>query len=496
MRAALGASRTALLRQLLTESTLLALAAGGLGIVLSWFATQALVRWGADQLPQGIPIAMDLRVLLFTLIISLLAGIGFGMWPALRLSRVDLNSTLRDEGRGASGGHDRVRRNSFLVTGQVALSFVLLIAAGLLLRSFGKLMQVDAGFDPRNVLTMNLSLPTVKYSKPEQQVQFFDEVLRRVSALPGVRSAAISAALPLSWKRITPVLPEGQPDVPLPQRPFLDIEAISPRWFDTMRVPLRGGRGFTDSDQAKSPKVVIVNETFARRFWPNQNPLGKHIVVGRWPQAAEVIGIAVDIRNKGLAQKTQPQLYIAFPQLAWGNMNLLVRTDVAPRSLISAVRTQIAGVDPEQPVTGIQTVEEIMDAARAQPRFTMLLVGTFSVLALALAMIGIYGSLAYTVAQRRHEMGIRLALGQERASILLMVIRHGLVVTISGIVIGFIAALLFGRIMSSMLYEVSARDGETFVVIPLALICIAFLASYLPARQATRVDPIEALRGN
>jgi putative ABC transport system permease protein len=494
VRTALGASRGMLVRQLLTESMLLALFAGVLGVGLSWGATRALITWGASQIPQGIPIGVDLRVLLFMLIISIVAGIMFGMVPALQLARVNPNATLRDEGRGVCIGHTRGQMKNFLVISQVALSLLLFIGAGLLLHSFVRLLQVDPGFDAENVLTMNLSLPTVKYAKPEQQIAFFDDVLLRVSTLPGVRHAATSAALPLSWIRITPVLAEGQPDVPLPQRPFIDIEAISPQWFQTMRVPLRGGRDFTAADNAQTPKVVIVNETFARDFWPNQNPLGKHIVIGRGPVPADVVGVAADIKNKGLDQDTQPQLYLPFAQLPWGNMNLLVRTDGAPHSMISAVRAQIAMVDPDQPLTNIQTVEELMDSSRSQPRFTMLLLGVFSATALALAVIGIYGVLSYSVAQRRQEFGIRLALGAEQANILRLVVRQGLMLTISGIAIGLTAALLLTRLMSSMLYKVRTLDLATFLLTPLVFLSIALLASYLPARRATKVDPVEALR--
>ncbi len=389
-----------------------------------------------------------------------------------------------------------MRLKSLLVVGQVALSLLLLIGAGLLLRSFRKLLEVDPGFDSRNLLTMNVSLPTVKYAKPEQQIAFFDEVLRRVTALPGVRSAAISAAQPLSWKRITPVLPEGQPEVPLAQRPFLDIEAVSPQWFQTMRVPLRGGREFTGADNAQAPKVVVVNETFAKRFWPNENPVGKHVVVGRWPDPAEVIGVAADVKNNGLARDTQAQLYLAYPQLPWGNMNLLVRTTGPPMSLTSAVRAQIAAVDPEQPVTGVKTVDELMDASRAQPRFTMMLLSFFSAAALVLAVIGIYGVLAYFVAERRVELGIRLALGAERRDIVRLVLRQGLELVVAGIVIGLVAALVMSKMMSSLLYNVGVRDLRTFVLVPMVFLGIALLASHLPARRATKVDPVEALRGN
>jgi putative ABC transport system permease protein len=282
--------------------------------------------------------------------------------------------------------------------------------------------------------------------------------------------------------------------VPLSQRPFIDIEAISPQWFQTMRVPLRGGREFTAADNAQAPKVVIVNETFARRFWPNQNPLGKHVAVGRWPEPAEVIGVSADVKNNGLAQDTQAQIYLPFPQLPWGNMELLVRTTVSPQSITSAVHAQISAVDPDQPITNIQTVDDLIDSSRAQPRFTMLLLGIFSITALALAAIGIYGVLAYSVAERRHELGIRLALGAERADILRLVVRQGLMLATGGIAVGLIAALLLTRLMSSLLYRVSTRDLTTFALTPVVFLCIALLASYLPARRATKVDPAEALR--
>ena len=493
VRTALGATRSTLVLQLLTESIMLSILAGVIGVGLSWAATRALTTWGATQLPDGIPIGMDLRVLAFSLGVSLVAGVLFGTIPALQLARANPNAALRDEGRGISVSRNRAQLKNLLVVSQVALSLLLFIGAGLLLRSFVRLLNVDPGFDAENVLTMNISLPTVKYAKPEQQIAFFDEVLRRVSTLPGVRSAATSAALPLGFIRITPVLPEGQPEVPLAQRPFLDIEAISPQWFQTMRVPLRAGREFTATDNAQAPKVVIVNETFARNYWPNQNPIGKHVAVGKW-DPAEVIGVAADIKNNGLEQDTQAQLYLSFPQIPWGRMNLLLRTAVPPRSMISAVRAQIASVDPDQPVMHIQTVDELMDNSRSQPRFTMFLLGGFSGVALALAVIGIYGVLSYSVAQRRQEFGIRLALGAGRDDILRLVVRHGFLLALTGVTAGLIASIALTRLMASLLYKVGTHDVTTFALTSAVLLAIALAASYIPARRATKVNPIEALK--
>jgi predicted permease len=391
-----------------------------------------------------------------------------------------------------------VQLRGLLVVSQVALSLLLLIGAGLLVRSFSRLLRVDPGFDPQNVLTMNVSLPTVKYSVPQKQVAFFDELVRRVSALPGVRSAAISAALPLVPKRITPVLPEGQPEVPLAERPFIIIEAINPSWFRTLRVPLQAGREFTDADNADAPKVVIVNEALARRYWPGQNPIGKHIAMGR-QTPAEVVGVAANVKNRGLALDPQIQLYFPFSQLPWGNMNLLVRTAADPHAMVSSVRAQIAAIDSDQPVTAIQTIDELMDGSRASPRFTLLVLAAFSVAALVLTIVGIYGVLAYTVAQRRQEMGIRLALGAEKSDIVRLVVGQGLMLAVAGIVIGLLGALALSWIMASMLsgvlYGVGARDLTTFAVAPLVFLVIALFASYLPARRATQVDPNEALRG-
>jgi predicted permease len=315
-----------------------------------------------------------------------------------------------------------------------------------------------------------------------------------------VRQAAVSAALPLSQKRITPMLPEGQPDVPLAQRPFLGIEAISPQWFQTMRVPIHMGREFTAADNAQAPKVIIVNDAFARRYWPHENPIGKHVVIGRGPAPSEVVGVAGDVKNHGLAQDALPQVYLPFPQLPWGNMNLIVRTAAEPHAMISTIRTQIAAVDVDQPVTAVQTLDELMDNSRTGTWFFMLLLAIFSAIALILAMVGIYGVLAYSVAQRRQEMGIRLALGAAKGDIVRLIVEYGLTLAGIGIGIGWAAAMVLSLVLKSMLsdilYKVSVHDYATFVGAPVLFLLIAALASYLPARRATQVDPNEALRSN
>ena len=493
VRTALGAKRGVIIRQLLMESVLLALMGGAVGLALSWLATRSLAVLGAANLPKGIPIAVDWRVMVFMVAISVITGLAFGMFPALQLSRTDMNSRLRDEGRGTSAGRTRAQVKNVLVVCQVAFSLVMLIVAGLLVRSFGRLLRVDPGFDSQNVLTMSVSLPTVKYSKPEQQVMFFDELLRKLSAVPGVQSASISAALPLSPIRITPILPEGQQVVPLAQRPFIIIEATSPRFLETMHIPLQAGRAFTDADNTRSPKVVIINQALARRFWPNENPIGKTILVGR-DVPEQVVGVVSDVRNQGLAQPSQPQLYLPYPQLPWPNMNLYVRTATDPHNMVSAIRSQLASVDPDQPVTNIQTVDELMDGARSQPRFTMLVLGAFSGTALVLAIIGLYGVLAYSVAQRRQELGIRMALGAERSDIVRLVVSQGMMLAAVGLGIGLLAAVLLTRLVSSFLYDIGTHDITTFALATLVFLGIALVASYVPARRATAVDPTEALR--
>ncbi len=338
IRSALGASRAALLRQFLIESMMLAGAAGVAGIAVGFAADRALTAWGATQIPDGIPVTLDGRVLLFAVGVSMLTGILTGVFPALQLARSDINSTLRDEGRGLSGSRSRARLRSLLVVAQVALSLLLLIGAGLLVRSFDRLLHVDPGFDAHNLLTMGLSLPTEKYAKPDRQIAFFDEVLRRVSALPGVQHAAISAALPLSFVREAPILPEGRPTVPLAERSFIVIEAVSPAWFQTLDAPLIAGRLFTDADDARGPKVVILNQTCARRFWPGENPIGKRFILGRGPGSPRWWALRPMFATAGWPADVQPQLWIPFKQLPWGNMNLLVRTMVAPLQMASAVR--------------------------------------------------------------------------------------------------------------------------------------------------------------
>jgi putative ABC transport system permease protein len=497
IRAALGARRGRLIGQLLTESTLLALGAGMLGTLLSGLGARALIALGQDNLPRAGEIRFDWRVLAFTAGLSLLTGVLFGLLPAVQLSRTDLNSVLRSEGRGSTGTRMRNLMRSALVMAQVALSMILLVGAGLLIRSFVQLRSVRPGFDPRNVLTMRIALPPARYPNGPRMSAFFDQVVQQVSAMPGVRSAAVASALPVNPTRFSPVLVEGQPEVPLGARPLLAIQMVSPRYFETLRIAFRQGRVFSASDNDGAPLVAVVNETMVRRFWPNGNPVGKHLLLGRMTKSTQVVtvvGVAADVNNLSLSAAPNAEVYLPFPQRPWASMNLLVRTAGDPRNWAGTARAAVAAVDRDQPVTDVNTMEDVLASSTAQQRFSVYLLGVFSMTALVLAAVGLYGTITYSVAERTQEMGIRIAMGAETGDILRMVVGQGLSIAVAGLAIGTVTALAATRLIAGLLFEVSSTDPFSFVASALLFIAIAALASYLPARRATRVAPTDALR--
>ncbi|MGA3015811.1 MAG: ABC transporter permease [Bryobacteraceae bacterium] len=494
VRLAIGASRAALVRQLLTESLLLALAGGALGAGLSLWGTRVLGGMARASLAPAGEIRADATVLAFTAAVSVLAGLVFGLAPALAVSRPDLNAVLRSEGRGATAGRRRNRFRSLLVISQVALSTVLLIGAALLVRSFLELRATSAGFDTGHLLTMNITLPPARYGRGALMIAFYDRLLRQVRGVPGVRAATVSSALPLNLTRVSPALPEGQPAVPLAERPLFNIQTFEPGYVETMRVPLLAGREFSERDDAQAPKVVMVNQTLARQFWPLENPIGKHILVGRATAPSEVIGMLGDVRNASLAADVSPEIHLPFAQLPWASMNLVVRTAGDPRGFTAAVRGRVLAVDQDQPVTAVATMEEVLEQGAAQPRFTAWLLSALAGIALVLAVVGIYGAIAYSVAERTQEMGVRLALGAGRADILRLVLRQGLVLALSGTLVGLAASLGLTRLLASQVYRVSVTDPTTFAGCTLVFAAVAALASYLPARRAMRVDPMAALR--
>ncbi len=494
VRTAMGASRGELVRQLLTESVMLAMLGGALGVILSSWGTPVLASMAQNTLPRAAEIRTSGSVLGFTLVVSMVAGILFGLAPALEISRPDLNSDLRSEGRGNTSGRRRNSLRGLLVVAQVALSLLLLIGAGLLIRNFVQLRTAAPGFDPGHLLAMRISLPPARYPAAAKMTAFYDQLATSVRTVPGVVAAAESSALPVNPIRFSPSLPEGQPQVPLMQRPMFNIQTVSPGYVETMRVPLLRGREFTAADDAAAPRVLMVNETVARRFWPRENPIGKHILVGRATAPSEVVGVIGDMRNVGVAADVQPEIYLPFAQLPWPTMNLVVRTAGDPRSVAGAVRSRVSALDPDLPVTSIQTMDEVLETAAAQPRFTTALLGALSTTALLLAIVGIYGVISYSVSERTKEMGIRIALGAARADILRLVLRQALILALAGIGIGLAASVALTRLLAGMLYRVSTTDPITFAAGSLLFAAIALLASYIPARRATRVDPMVALR--
>ena len=493
LRMAMGAPRSALVRQLLTESLLLSLAGGALGVMLSAWGTRTLAAMAEGSIPLASEIRADSAVLAFTLTVSLLAGILFGLTPALQVSRPDLNSVLRSEGRGSTSGRGRNLFRHLLVVSQVALSMILLIGAGLLVRNFIQLRSASPGFEARNLLTMKLTLPPARYSTGPQMLAFYRELVRQVRNLPGVQAAAVSSALPLNTVRVSPSLPEGQPIVPLTERPLFNIQQIGVGYVATMRAPLLAGREFTEHDE-QPPRIIMVNQTLARRYWPKQNPIGKHIMVGRWTEPAEIVGVVGDIHNTALASDTHAEIYVAFAQLPWASMNLVVRTAGDPHGYIAAIRHCVSSIDKDQAITKVLSMEEVLADGARQPRFLTTLLGGLAAIALVLAVVGIYGAVGYSVSQRTQEMGIRMALGAKRRDILRLVLRQGLAPACVGIAVGFAASLALTRLMAKMLYHVSTTDPATFAGGALLFAVVAMMASYLPALRATRVDPIVALR--
>jgi putative ABC transport system permease protein len=505
IRMALGASRGAVVRQLLAESLLLAILGGCLGALFSGWATRAMLPLLAGRLPRLAEIHTDPVVLAFSLLLSLATGILFGLAPALEVSRADAGVGFRDESRGATASRSRHRLRHTLLISQVALSMVLLVASGLLIRSFARLVSVAPGFDPRNVLTMNIMLPPARYPavplpgtpggpKDSPMIAFFDELVKRAALLPAVRSAALASALPLNPTRFSPMQFEGQPPAPLAERPTVVVETATPAYFTTMRTPLLRGRLFTEHDDAHAARVVIVNQRLARRFWPNDNPIGKHVYFGPKNVPAEVIGVVGDIRNIALAEPARAEVYLPYPQLPTRSMNLILRAAGDPRLLADTARHLVAGIDPGLPVTQVTTMDDLLRSSRVGPRFTTGLLAAFSAMALLLAAIGIYGTISYAVLQRTPELAIRMALGADRGAIVGMVVRQALLLVAAGVAAGAAASLLLARLMASELYGISATDPRTFIASAAVFAAIAVLASAVPARRAMRVDPAAALR--
>jgi len=495
IRAAVGASRVRILRQLLTESVLLALAGGIVGLGIALVAVKVLSRFGSANIPRLTEIGIDGRVLAFTFFVSLLTGIVFGLVPALRASRVDLNEVLKDGARSSSGaGHHRIR--NLLVIAEVGLSLMLLIGAGLLIRSYQYVQNASPGFDPHGVLSLRLSLPAVRYSTRESVINFYKQLGDRVKQLPGIESVGTNLVLPLSnytaaWGPITieGYVPKAASELIISNERF-----ISADYLRTMGIPLVKGRYFDERDIKGAQEVTIVNEELAARFWPNEDPIGKRLQRGDKGPWRTVVGVVRDKKEVSLENEPPIAIFHPIEQLQIRSRYFVARTSADPARMLAAITSEIRSLDPELPVYDAATMEQRLYESLARRRFAMLLLGVFAAFAMTLAAIGIYGVMSYWVNQRTHEIGIRVALGAQTSNILQLVVWQALALISIGIGIGLAGAFALTRLMAKMLYGVSATDSLTFVILSLLLGSIGLLASYLPARRAANVDPMIALR--
>jgi putative ABC transport system permease protein len=493
IRAAMGAHRLRLIRQLLTESLLIATLGAVGGLTLAWLGVKALLALSPDNLPRLQEINVDGRVLLFTLALSVLTGLIFGLAPALQASRPDLQHTLKESGAATTHGRHWVR--NLLVVGEVAVAMTLLVGAGLMLNSFMRLQRVDTVVNVDKVLSVEINLPSTRYREPAQATAFYQELIRRVESLPSVESASLSNILPLSADaRNDPFSIEGRP-YDSNNATWAGWQAVMPNYFRTLGVPFIAGRDFTDRGAGGASGETVINETMARRYFPNEDPIGKRISLGSpGPPWLTIVGVVKDIRQRGLESDAGPDWYFPYPRRPSHYACLLLRTSGDRMSLASAVRGQISAIDKDQPMLAIRTLSEVIASTTAPRRFNTLLLAIFAAVALTLAATGIYSVISYSVTQRTQEVGIRMALGAQSGDVIRLVLKQGLMLTLAGIVAGTLGAIAAARVISGLLYGVSATDPATFGAISLLLAMVALLACYLPARRAARVDPLAALR--
>jgi len=493
IRTALGAGRWRLARQLFTECLLLAVFGGGTGVALAAWSLSALRTLGPADIPHLADVRLDYHVLLFTLLVSVATGIIFGLVPVFTAAKADPNESLKEGGSRLGSNRGQLLRGGLTIA-ELALALVLLTGSGLLTRSFVRLTTIDPGFDGHHVLTARIGLPENQYSKPEQQRAFFQNLVEQLRALPGVSSADAVVAPPLMGYMMAAGFDiEGRP--PRPEvNTVAQINIAGPAYFRTMSIPLISGRFFTDQDGAEAPKVVILNQACARRFFPGASAVGKRIRIAGDEQWAIIVGVIGDVRQTGLASLPDPEIIESYLQVPYGNMAVVIRTAADPLSLVPALRSQVQSLDKNLPVFEVSTMDQYLAEQVATRRFNMLLLGLFAGLALVLAVVGIYGVTAYSVAQRTHEVGIRVALGATGRDVLRLALRRSLLLTLVGLAIGLAGALALTRFLSSLLYGVRPTDFLTFMAVSIVLAVAAFAASYIPARRASEVDPIEALR--
>jgi putative ABC transport system permease protein len=498
VRVALGAAPGRLMRYLLTESVVLALAGGVLGVIFALWGVPGLLSLNDGNLPVTARVAVDVRVMAFALLVSLGTGIAFGFAPALQMARTDLHESLKEGGRSV-GHRSSLRLRRGLVVSTVALALTLLIGAGLLIRSFARVVGVDPGFRPDHLLTFQVSLPAAKYPNDTVRVDVLQRLTAALNAVPGVVSAGGTSNIPFggNWSTASFNV-EGYQPPPNTPMPWGDMREVTPGFLATMRAPLKAGRQFTDADRANAPAVCIVDEEMVRRYWPSVDPIGKRITFNNLTDSTihwiQVVGVVGHLAHEGLDAQKRVQVYFPLAQTGLPFLGFTVRTAGDPLEALGAVRAAVRGVDPDLPVAGASTMERLIEQSTGSRRFAMLLLGGFAVLAMTLASIGLYGVMSYTVTQRARELGVRLALGADQGQLLGLVLRQGLRLALTGVGIGLLAAVAVTRVMKNMLYDLSATDPLTFLTIALLLVAVALLASYLPALRATRVDPIVALR--
>jgi putative ABC transport system permease protein len=497
VRAALGASRGRIIRQLLTESLLLAGLGGLAGLALAWWGTDLLVSLAPPDLLNLPQVKINAEVLGFTLGISLLTGVIFGLAPAFEATRLNLTESLKEGGKSVGGGMRPQRLRNSLVILEVALALVLLVGAGLLIRSFARLQGVDPGFNAQNVLTMRVSLPRLKYDNEQKRVAFFRQAIAQMQALPGVESVGAVNFLPFAAPHSgTSVDIEGRPLLPVTQKLKTGVMVTDSNYFHAMQIPLKRGRLFTDQEAAEMRHVVVINEAFARKHFPNEDPLGKRVTIYMKDdnQPCEIIGVVGDSKHMNLDAEVRPMSYWPHPELASSGMTFVIRTRGDAASVTSAARNVIRTLDPNQPVADVRMMEGLIGTSVARARFNTLLLTIFAVVALLLAGVGIYGVMAYSVAQRTHEIGVRVALGARKGDVLRLVLRRGMTLALAGVAIGVVASFALTRLMGTLLFNVSVTDPLTFVGVPLLLAFVAMLACLIPARRAAKVDPMVALR--
>jgi putative ABC transport system permease protein len=501
IRVALGAGPLRLLRFLLIESVLLSVIGGVAGIVTAIWGLDVLAAVGAKTVPRLREVNLDATVLSLTFVISVATGVLFGIAPALASARPELTEALKEGGRGASSGVRRNQLRNTLVVSEIALALVLLIGAGLLMKSFVHLQNVNPGFNAKNVVTAELSLPLLKYPRGKPVIDFYAEVLRRVRALPGVQTAAFTNVLPLSGSNTDNSFHiEGRNEMQTKVFPDEEIRSITPDYFRVLQTPLLRGRLFTEADTADAPGVVIVNQAMAKKYWPGEDAVGKRINFGdadpnniKW---FTIVGVVSDIHHQGLDVDPKPEFYLPHPQRAYRGMILTVRSAQDPRALIPTLRKEIGAIDPDQPLANVRTLETVTSESIAPRRMSVVLLGAFASIALLLAAVGIYGVISYLVVQRTHEIGVRMALGAQRQDVLQMVVGHALKLVGIGALIGLALAFLSTRALAALLYSVSAFDLTTFLFVTITLAGVALIASYIPALRATRADPMIALSHN